>query len=146
MEILTKRARETQELGEKIGTDLKTGCLICLYGDLGSGKTTFMQGFAKGLGVKKRVLSPTFIIMRQYPIENCELKIENLTHVDLYRIKDEKDVESIGLEEIWSDPKNIIAIEWPEKIEKILPEKRVNIHFEYFGEDKRKITINDQLT
>ena len=135
MEIITKSARETQDLGEKIGTDLKSGSLICLYGDLGSGKTTFMQGFAIGLGIKKRVLSPTFIIMRQY---------DNLYHIDLYRIKDEKDVESLGLQEIWSDPKNVIAIEWPEKIEKILPKKRTNIHFEYLGEDERKILIEEK--
>jgi tRNA threonylcarbamoyladenosine biosynthesis protein TsaE len=145
MEIVTKSARETQDLGEKIGLDLKSGGLICLYGDLGSGKTTFMQGLALGLGIKKRVLSPTFIIMRQYPLAINHLpSIINLYHVDLYRIKDEKDVESLGLQEIWSDPKNVMAIEWPEKIEKILPEKRTNIYFEYVGENKRKIRIDGQ--
>jgi tRNA threonylcarbamoyladenosine biosynthesis protein TsaE len=145
MEIVTKSARETQKLGEKIGNSLKSGSLICLYGDLGSGKTTFMQGLAKGFGVKKRVLSPTFIIMRQYPLTIHHLpSIINLYHIDLYRIKDEKDVESLGLQEIWSDPKNVVAIEWPEKIEKVLPEKRVNIYFEYLGEDERKIRVDGQ--
>lgn len=179
MEIITKSARETEKLGEKIGNKLIINhkqslslrdepLIIALYGDLGSGKTTFMQGLAIGLGVKKRVLSPTFILMREYEIGDTRYAIRDmkneepdtssvsritspshisrLYHVDLYRIKDEKDVESLGIEELWTDPKNVIAIEWPEKIEKILPEKRVNIHFEYVGEDKRKIIIdNDQL-
>ena len=99
------------------------------------------------MGLKKRVLSPTFIIMRQYPLTIDHLpSIINLYHVDLYRIKDEKDVESLGLQEIWSDVKNVIAIEWPEKIEKILPEKRVNIHFEYLGENERKIKMEENET
>ena len=147
MEIVTKSARETQKLGEKIGNKLIINhqpLIIALYGDLGSGKTTFMQGLALGLGIKKRVLSPTFIIMRQYPISSIKYLVSNLIHVDLYRIKDEKDVESLGLQELWSDPNNVIAIEWPEKIEKILPEKRTNIYFEYLGEDKRKIRIEEK--
>lgn len=163
MEVYTQSARETQKLGEKIGTGLsfgklssRNGVVIALYGDLGSGKTTFMQGLAIGLGVKKRVLSPTFIIVRQYEISDMKYvegsaqsvsriayHISRLYHVDLYRIKDEKDVESLGLEELWSDPKTVIAIEWPEKIEKILPEKRTNIYFEYLGENERKITISE---
>lgn len=143
MEIFTKSAQETQELGEKIGNRLKEGCLICLYGDLGSGKTTFMQGLALGLGIKKRVLSPTFIIMRQYSIENCKLKIENLTHVDLYRINNEHDVEPLGLRELWENSENVVAIEWPEKIERVLPKDRVNIYFQYLRENERSIRIEN---
>jgi tRNA threonylcarbamoyladenosine biosynthesis protein TsaE len=146
MEFITKSARETQKLGEKIGNNLKSGGLICLYGDLGSGKTTFIQGLAKGLGVKKRVLSPSFILMRQYLKSNTKNQKLDFFHIDLYRIQNEKEAESLGLKELWSDPKNVIAIEWPEKIESILLEKRVNIHFEYVGENERKIKINDQLT
>jgi len=133
MEVFTKSARETQKLGEKLAADLSGGGIICLYGELGSGKTTFIQGLARGLGIKKRVLSPTFIMMRQYG---------NFFHVDLYRIEDEKDIEGLGLSEIWSDPGNLIAIEWPEKIEKILPKKRIEIRFEYTNENERKIIIN----
>lgn len=146
MEFITKSARETQKLGEKIGNNLKSGGLICLYGDLGSGKTTFIQGLAKGLGVKKRVLSPSFILMRQYLKSNTKNQKLDFFHIDLYRIQNEKEAETLGLKELWSDPKNVIAIEWPEKIESILLEKRVNIHFEYVGENERKIKINDQLT
>jgi len=148
MEVLTESARATQKLGEKFAADLISGKLssrvICLYGDLGSGKTTFIQGLARGLGIKKRVLSPTFIIMRQYPLTiNHESSIINFFHIDLYRIEKVEDTRGLGLEEIWSDTGNIVAIEWPEKIEKILPKKRIEIHFEYVGENGRKIKIND---
>lgn len=140
MVVETRNAKETQELGKKFALDLKTGgnhpSVICLYGDLGSGKTTFIQGFAQGLGITKRILSPTFILMRQY-------SIINFYHIDLYRIEGEKDVEALGLDEIFSNPENVVAIEWPEKIESILPKKRINIKFEYLDENKRKIIIKD---
>jgi tRNA threonylcarbamoyladenosine biosynthesis protein TsaE len=132
MEVITKSAQETAKLGEKLANNLEEGAVVCLYGELGSGKTVFVQGLAKGLGIKERILSPTFVMIRQYG---------NFYHIDLYRIENEKDIESLGLEEIWSDPKNIVAIEWAEKIKKILPKKRVDIYFEYVEEDRRKIRI-----
>lgn len=124
-------------MGEKLAANLIADKIspriLCLYGDLGSGKTTFIQGLARGLGIKKRILSPTFIMMREYG---------NFYHVDLYRVEGEKDVEGLGLSEIWSDPENIVAIEWPEKIKKILPQKRMEIYFEYLNENERRITIS----
>lgn len=139
MEVITKSAQETAKLGEKIANNLKNGAVVCLYGELGSGKTVFVQGLAKGLGIKERILSPTFVMVRSYAL--CTLPYETFYHVDLYRIENEKDIEGLGLEEIWSDPKNIVAIEWAEKIKKILPKKRVDIYFEYLKEDRRKIRI-----
>lgn len=149
MEILTKSARQTQKLGEKIANNLKGGEVLCLYGELGSGKTTFVQGLAKGLGIKKRVLSPTFVMIRQYEIRKTQnvlriaSHVSRFYHVDLYRVENEKDVKGLGLEEIWSDPENIVAIEWAEKIKKILPKKRVDIHFEYVNEVTRLVRYTD---
>ena len=157
--MVTQSAQETQKLGEKIGNQLiishpaspagRQPSIIALYGELGSGKTTFIQGLAKGLGIKDRILSPTFVMIRQYSITNHQLlvtghqsPITNFFHVDLYRVENEKDVESLGLEEIWSDPQNIVAIEWAEKIKKILPKKRTDIHFKYANENERRIRIN----
>lgn len=114
--------------------------IIALTGELGSGKTTFVQGLAKGLGIKKRVLSPTFIMMRQYAI--CHMPYAFFYHIDLYRVENEKDVEGLGLEEIWSNPGNVVAIEWAEKIKKILPKRRIDIHFKYLNNNQRKITIS----
>ncbi len=138
MEVITNSAKETQRLGEKISADLKPGSILALYGELGSGKTTLIQGLARGLGIKKRIISPTFVFIRQYPIKN---KI--FYHIDLYRIDGAIDAQGLGLKDIFADPKAIVAIEWAEKIKEVLPKKRIDIFFEYLGEDQRKIKINN---
>src|SRR5882724_3045198 len=133
----------TQKFGEEFAKTLKGGEILALHGDLGSGKTTFIQGLAKGLGINKKIISPTFIIMRTYAVQvkNQKSKIKNFYHVDLYRIENEKDIEGIGLLELMNDPENIIAIEWPEKIENLLPEKRNDLFFTYLDDQKREIII-----
>lgn len=110
--------------------------IIALYGELGSGKTTFVQGLAKGLGIKRRIISPTFVIVRSY-----KLGARSFYHIDLYRIENEREIEGLGIEEVMNDPQNIVAIEWAEKIAKLLPKKRADIYFEYLSENKRKIKI-----
>jgi len=132
--IITNSFEETQKLGADFARKINSISVIALYGNLGSGKTTFIQGLAKGLGIKSKIISPTFIIMRTY-----QINFKFFYHVDLYRIKDEKDIEELGLTEIMNDTQNIVVIEWPEKIEKILPKKRIDIYFEYLDENKRKI-------
>ncbi len=133
--IITNSYEETQRLGADFAQKLNSIPVLALHGDLGSGKTTFIQGLAKGLGIEKKIISPTFIIMRTY-----EINLKTFYHVDLYRIKDEKDIRELGLIELMQDPQNFFAIEWPEKIEKILPKKRIDIFFEYLDENKRKIS------
>ena len=147
MEILTHSAQETQELGEKISANLKPGDALALYGDLGSGKTTFIQGLAWGLGIKKRVISPTFVFIRQYEIRETQ-NVKRITyhlsrfyHVDLYRIEKVEDARGLGLEEIFADKEAIVVIEWADRIKEILPKKRVDIFFEYLDENKREIKI-----
>ncbi len=140
-QIITSSFEETQKVGREFAAQLKGGNVVCLYGDLGAGKTTFMQGLAEGLGVTKKIISPTFIIMRTYLLgsRNQEAGIRNLYHVDLYRIESAGDVEGLGLLELLNDPENIVAIEWPDKIENVLPMKRRDIYFEYLENDKRSI-------
>jgi len=101
---------------------------------LGSGKTTFVQGLAKGLGIEKKIISPTFILMRTYG---------NLYHVDLYRLEGNvaEEAKNLGLTDIWGKKDNIVVIEWAEKIKEIIPKKAKWIKFENIGEDERKITI-----
>ena len=140
MEVITKNARETQRLGEKIGRRLKKGAVLALYGELGSGKTTFIQGLARGLGVEKRVISPTFVFVRQYPLSPKG----TFYHIDLYRINEVAEASGLGLEEIFTDPEAVVAIEWAEKIDKILPRERTDIFFEYSGEKERKIKIGKE--
>lgn len=141
---ITKSFEETQKLGFDLAQALKGGEVLALHGDLGSGKTTFMQGLAQGLGIKRRIISPTFIIMRTYDvgIKNQELRIKNLYHVDLYRIESERDVEGLGLLQLLGEKENIVAIEWPDKIENMLPEDRIEIYFEYLKDDTRRIRFS----
>jgi len=138
MEMFTQSPEQTQTLGEKIGLDLKKGKLkqrtLCFFGDLGSGKTTFIQGLAKGWGVKRRITSPTFVFVKKYS--------PSFNHVDLYRIEKEAETKGLGLEEMFADQQTLTAIEWAEKIKNLLPQKRIDFFFEYLSEKERKIIIN----
>ncbi len=136
MEVITKSAYETKELGKKLAASLKGGEILALSGELGSGKTTFVQGFAEGLGVKARIISPTFILMRKYG--------KNFYHIDLYRLQEniENEVKNLGIEDVWSNPRNIVVIEWAEKIRNLIPKSAIWIKFENLGENERKLTIS----
>ncbi len=136
--INTQNLRETQEFARDFAKNLKAGDVLCLYGNLGSGKTSFVQGLAKGLGITRRIISPTFIIARRYKIGDL-----NFYHIDLYRTETVQDLRSIGMDEILEDDKNIVAIEWAEKLLDLIPKKRVDLKFEYIDENKRKITIEN---
>ena len=135
-EYITNSFEETQSLGEHFAQKLKAGDFVAFYGNLGSGKTTFIQGLAKGLGIKRRIISPTFIIMRTY-----DLRPKIFYHVDLYRTGSKQDLLGIGLDQIVEDKNSIVALEWAEKMGEMLPEKRIDVNCEYLGEDKRRITI-----
>jgi tRNA threonylcarbamoyladenosine biosynthesis protein TsaE len=137
-EYITGSFEETQTLGENFAQKLKGGDFVAFFGDLGSGKTTFIQGLAKGLGIKRRIISPTFIIVRHYKISGG-----NFYHVDLYRTASKHDLLGVGLDQIMEDKNSIIALEWAEKMREMLPEKRIEIHCEYLKkEDARKIIIS----
>ena len=133
--IITNNPQETAALGQNLGNSiisrLEKGMapsdrVYCLYGDLGSGKTTFTQGFAKGCGITSRLLSPTFIIVRRYEIPNTQ---GFLYHMDLYRLHTMQQLRDIGLEEILSDQKSCVIIEWAEKLEALLPKARTEVKF-----------------
>ncbi len=136
---ITSSAQETQELGQKFAERLKPGDFIALFGELGGGKTTFVQGLVRGLGIKRRIISPTFIILREYKIPD---KSSNFYHVDLYRINMEKyEAPELGLDEIIKEKKDIVAVEWAEKMGDLLPKNRWEINFEYIDDNKRQIII-----
>lgn len=141
-EYISNSAEETQKIAEDLARSLRKGGIITLSGDLGYGKTTFTQGFAKGLGVTHRIISPTFVITRKYELRD-KSAAKLFYHIDLYRIQNLEDLEGLGIKEILKDPEAVVLIEWPEKLRNLLPEKRIEIQFEYLGEDQRKIRIKD---
>jgi len=136
-QIITNTAGETAKVGERLAASLKPA-IICLYGDLGAGKTTFTQGFAKGLGYSGRLLSPTFIIVRRYQIP---IKEYFFYHIDLYRTKTIEDIKNLGFAEIINDPRVYVIIEWAEKLESLLPQNRIDIHFNLNKDDSHTIII-----
>ncbi len=167
LEILTTSDKETKKIGEILGLQIlnyrhRTSIIISLEGELGSGKTTFTQGFAKGLGVKENPRSPTFVIMRIYPItppnpphrrgqgEDKErvlyspLPLEgvrgrlNFVHIDAYRIKS-KDLKILGWRELIKNPQNIILVEWGNKIKNILPKNSLKIIFRHIGRSHERL-------
>lgn len=146
MRFVSKSAKETHKIGELLGKQLSGGETICLFGDLGAGKTFFTQGLAKGLGIKRQITSPTFTLMKQYEIRSQKqgVKGKNLVHLDCYRIKTPEEIFDLGIEEIWNDPKNITVIEWAEKIKNFLPPKRLEVYMKHLGEEKRKILVKSK--
>jgi len=162
---LTENRSQTFKLGENFAAKLVAGDILLLYGELGAGKTTFVQGLAQGLGIKDRILSPTFVLIRQYKIpyfssseqgESRSLSTQssrpkgsrqartgNLYHIDLYRIEKPQDLTSLGLWEIAGDPASITVIEWADRIKNFKAKKGYKIYFEYLESDRREITIKN---
>lgn len=144
----TKGHLSTQKIGFNLAKEIlktgfqKTAVVLALYGNLGAGKTTFLQGFAKGLGIKEKILSPTFVIMKRFPAPaKSAPKWKNFYHIDCYRLKNEKDILELGFDKIIKNPQNIIAIEWPERVKKKLPEDLIKIKINFGKENTRKLTV-----
>lgn len=142
--IITRSADQTESAGEAFASQVKSGDIICLYGELGAGKTTFVRGFVRGLGFEDRVMSPTFTIIRTYH-KNGDRELR-CYHIDLYRIEDGKsNVQSLGIEDIFADKNAIVLIEWPERMKELLPEKRWDVIFNVTGDSERLVKyINNE--
>lgn len=144
MNIITKTSQETFDLGFKYGQTLKGGEVLALQGNLGAGKTCFLQGLAKGMGIKDKVNSPTFNILKVYRIPGktkAKISPQVFCHIDVYRLRDERDLISLGVEEFFSDLKTVTAIEWAEKVKKIWPKKTIVLEFKQLSETQREINI-----
>lgn len=146
MKHITKTAKQTEALGKKFAAGLKQGGVFGLVGDLGAGKTSFVKGVAKGLGITKHITSPTFVLMRVYPVvqrgKSAKNKyIKNLVHVDAYRIKKVAHLSGIGLEDYLLDPETLVLIEWANNVKSILSDKANMIYFEHKSLLSRQIII-----
>jgi tRNA threonylcarbamoyladenosine biosynthesis protein TsaE len=142
--IITLNELETWQAGFDFAKNLNTGTTLALYGNLGAGKTKFLQGLAKGLGVKDIVNSPTFNILKTYSVGGNKT-IKRFCHIDAYRLDSEKDLITLGIDEFISDPGTVTAIEWAEKIKNIWPENTLEIKLKVLTEIKRELIIKKQL-
>ncbi|PIP30045.1 tRNA (adenosine(37)-N6)-threonylcarbamoyltransferase complex ATPase subunit type 1 TsaE [Candidatus Jorgensenbacteria bacterium CG10_big_fil_rev_8_21_14_0_10_54_38] len=119
--------------------------VLALVGDLGAGKTTFIQGFARGLGIKHHITSPTFVIFRNYPIPRHKLTVNSYKffyHIDAYRIRKISELAQLGFKKILAEPNNIVLVEWAENIERALPRNTISITFSHGKKrSERKIEI-----
>ena len=135
MMSVTKNEEETYKLAKDIAAKVKNGGFVCLFGDLGTGKTTFTKGIAKALGIDHfSIKSPTYTYIREY-------KEKKLYHIDLYRIEEIDELLLLEIQEIQSNKNSIIIVEWADRIKNHLPENRIDICLEYLDENSRKITI-----
>jgi tRNA threonylcarbamoyladenosine biosynthesis protein TsaE len=146
MEYTVRHPQEMENIACEILAALPRGAheatVLTLSGDLGAGKTTFTQALAKALGIKGRVTSPTFGIMRSY--DTADETFTTLIHIDAYRLEGGKDMEALGWNELVSNPKNCIVIEWPGRIADILPKDTVRLSLEYIDETTRRINLKSQ--
>jgi tRNA threonylcarbamoyladenosine biosynthesis protein TsaE len=137
--FITKNSNQTLELGKKFAGQLKPGDALLLTGNLGAGKTTFVQGVAKGLGITDRILSPTFVLQRLHHVKAGEVKM--LNHIDLYRLQGKQAIDTLGLAETINEKDNLTIIEWADRLSNFTPRQGYNLKFEYLGENKRQINI-----
>ena len=133
--LTTNSEEETMRLGERLASILPSGSTLLLTGDLGAGKTTLVRGIARGLNIKEVVQSPTFNIMKIYLKGN-----RPLIHIDAYRLADFD--TDIGLDEYIGYETGITVIEWPEFIQKLLPDDAINVTILRKGDTTREITID----
>jgi tRNA threonylcarbamoyladenosine biosynthesis protein TsaE len=131
--FISNSSNKTKELGEELGKLLKKGDVVTLIGELGSGKTCFVQGIAKGLEIKEPILSPTFTIISIYQGKFL------FYHIDLFRIKSDEELYELGIEDGFEN--GVCAIEWAEKLGNFTPEHRIEVKFKILGENEREIII-----
>ncbi|OGC52049.1 tRNA (adenosine(37)-N6)-threonylcarbamoyltransferase complex ATPase subunit type 1 TsaE [candidate division WWE3 bacterium RIFCSPHIGHO2_01_FULL_43_9] len=143
MEIISGSTEETKKLAEAVAKAVKPGMVLALYGDLGSGKTTFTRYLVEALGFMSRVQSPTFVLHRRYTRDQTYAGITIINHLDFYRLTSKDEVYDLGLSEMLAERNSILVVEWPELAEDFLPGNQVKISFSVVGENTRRIVIKN---
>ena len=144
--MLSKNTKETKEIARiflnkilKKDARLSSALVVGLSGDLGTGKTTFTQAVGKHLGIKHKITSPTFVIMKSYKLKAKSYKL--LFHVDAYRLKNEKELLHLGWEEIISKKEHLVFIEWPENVKKAIPADARFVYISHKKNGQRKLEL-----
>jgi tRNA threonylcarbamoyladenosine biosynthesis protein TsaE len=134
-EFISRSPEQTKRIGARLGSGLKKGDVICLYGELGAGKTTLVQGLVQGWGSAELVTSPTFVLINEYRRpDNAEIH-----HLDAYRLKDEGEAEVLDVNELIEQ--GILLVEWPERIQKILPADHLWIEMYWIADEQRRMVF-----
>lgn len=152
MKLLSSSVSETRKIAALLAEEIKKtrnwpahAFVVGLKGNLGAGKTVFVQGLARGLGIKRKITSPTFLIIRNYKLRNGNYG--KLYHVDAYRLKRAGELSALGFKEMIGNPKNIIVIEWADKMKQLLPQTQKTTWVELKpgkGENERVINFSNR--
>lgn len=149
--IITTSPRHTRKVArilaeEMLVPDVKRrgAFVVALVGELGSGKTTFVQGFAEALGVQERVLSPTFVILKFFRTKKQRGGISGLCHIDCYRLKETNELSTLGFAELVADPENIVVIEWADRLKGAVPKGALWLKFSVKGDMERVLEVSDR--
>lgn len=138
----SKSQVETQKLAQDFATKIKGAQVICFRGELGTGKTTFIKALLKELGVKQKIVSPTFVILKSFHPKDIK-DVETIYHIDAYRIESPEDITGTGIREAIKDKKGLTLIEWADNIKGILPKDVIWVSFTYGNHPtERHITIS----
>jgi tRNA threonylcarbamoyladenosine biosynthesis protein TsaE len=135
MDFFSRSPEQTRRIGSRLGGTLRAGDVICLQGDLGAGKTTFVQGIAQGWGSRDAVSSPTFILVNVYRRADQD----QLFHMDAYRLDSAPEAEELDLEAMLAE--GPLLVEWPERIGGLVPDECLWIKFEYVDEEEREMNF-----
>lgn len=145
MEIITTDQAATRAFGKELAKKLKGGDILCLLGELGSGKTTLVKGIAEGLNISGDIVSPTFTLLQLYPLPQPHNGARQLAHIDTYRLENSAELIAIGAEDYLGAADTIAIIEWPEKITELLKNKKVvSITFDHLKENQRSIKMLEE--
>ncbi len=136
LEFVSRSPEQTRRLGMRLGSMLRSGDIVCMNGDLGSGKTTFVQGLAQGWGSLDIVTSPTFVLVNQYQ----RMDGSTMFHLDAYRMQNALEAEDLDLVQMMDS--GCLVVEWPEKIREALPEECLWIEMKYIADESRQMAFN----
>jgi tRNA threonylcarbamoyladenosine biosynthesis protein TsaE len=139
LDFISHGPQQTERAGQRLGELLRPGDLVLLLGTFGAGKTHLVKGVARGLGSADLVTSPSFVLVNEYHAGSAARRLP-IYHVDLYRIAEEGELATIGLEELWAGD-GVCLIEWPQRAEGLLPDDHLAVHIEHLSETKRRIRL-----
>lgn len=137
--LLGEMGKLAKEIIGNLESCVGTAHIVALSGNLGAGKTTLTQHIARELGIEETVTSPTFVLMKQYPLHNQ--RFTQLVHIDAYRLEAPDELKVLRIDELLSNPANLVLIEWPERVEELLPENKTTISLEVIDDTAREVTI-----